>query len=252
MRNRLIGVLPLALVMATAACGGSFTIDSDKDSKSGARDAGPVTSRGFALNGFTGVKVTGPDDVTIRQGDAFAITAKGPQGELDQLEIVTDGSTLSIGRKRDGFSFGGRDHEGVEISITMPKLSMLRLTGSGSIDADSVDGDALEATVTGSGDLKIAKMTGQSAKIAISGSGDVDIGGGTVNSGAISVTGSGDVDADGLVATTLAVSVTGSGNVDAQATGTADVRILGSGDVTVTGGATCTTKQMGSGTATCK
>ena len=78
MRNRLIGVLPLALVMATAACGGSFTIDSDKDSKSGARDAGPVTTRGFALNGFTGVKVTGPDDVTIRQGDAFAITAKGP------------------------------------------------------------------------------------------------------------------------------------------------------------------------------
>ena len=120
MRNRLIGVLPLALVMATAACGGSFTIDSDKDSKSGARDAAPVTTRGFALNGFTGVKVTRPDDVTIRQGDAFAITAKGPQGELDQLEIVTDGSTLSIGRKRDGFSFGGRDHEGVEISITMP------------------------------------------------------------------------------------------------------------------------------------
>src|SRR3546814_18781525 len=74
----------------------------------------------------------------------------------------------------------------------MPRLDKLRLTGSGSIDADSVDGDAIEAAVTGSGDLKFATLTGKDAEIEVSGSGDIEIGGGNIASGDIIDTGSGD------------------------------------------------------------
>src|SRR3546814_13821821 len=70
---------------------------------------------------------------------SFAISAARRQAELDQLEIETDGSTLSIERKRTGWSF--RDHDDVDIAITMPRLSTVKLTGSGSITADSADGD---------------------------------------------------------------------------------------------------------------
>ena len=254
MRNWTMAVLPLALAMTVTACNGTVTTEnSDKVETREARDAGPATTQSYALTGFTGVEVTGPDDVTIRQGDAFAITAKGPKAEIDELEIKLDGQTLSIGRKREGFSFAsGNRSDGVEIAITMPKLGALRLTGSGSIDADTVDGDAVEAVLTGSGDLKVAKLSGASADITVSGSGDIAIAGGTIGSGEIGVTGSGDVDAGGLVAQTLDISVTGSGNVEAQATGKADIRILGSGDVDLSGGGTCSTKTMGSGTATCK
>ncbi|KTE44312.1 MULTISPECIES: head GIN domain-containing protein [unclassified Sphingopyxis] len=246
-----IAALPLALAMTLAACDGKVTV-GDKDAKSETRDAGPPTTQDFALTGFTAVAVAGPDDVTIRQGEKFSITAKGPKAEIDDLEIKLDGTTLSIGRKREGFSFSSRDHDDVEIAITMPKLSGVRLTGSGSIDADTVDGDAVEAVLTGSGDLKVAKLTGKSAELTVSGSGDIEIAGGTIGSGDLNVTGSGDIDAGGLVAATLDVSVTGSGNVAAQATGKADIGILGSGDVDITGGGTCSTKTMGSGTATCK
>lgn len=253
MRNWTMAVLPLALAMTVTACSGTVTTEnSDKVETREARDAGPATTQSYALTGFTGVEVTGPDDVTIRQGAAFSITAKGPKADIDALEIKLDGQTLSIGRKREGFSFSGKNSDGVEIAVTMPKLGALRLTGSGSVDADRVDGDAVEAVLTGSGDVKIAKLTGASADITVSGSGDIEIAGGTIKSGEVSVTGSGDVDAEGLVAETLAVSVTGSGNVGAQATGKADIRILGSGDVDLRGGGTCATKTMGSGTATCK
>ena len=51
---------------------------------------------------------------------------------------------------------------------------------------------------------------------------------------------------------TAAGTITGSGNVDAQATGKADVSILGSGDVTLGGGAKCSSREVGSGTVTCK
>lgn len=250
MRNWTIAALPLALAMTLAACDGKVT-GGGKDAEGATRDAGPPTAQDFALTGFTAVEVAGPDDVTIRQGDKFLVTAKGPKAEMDDLEIKLDGTTLSIGRKREGFSFG-RDHDGVEIAITLPKLSGVRLTGSGTVDADTIDGDAVEAVLTGSGDLKVAKLTGKSAKLTVSGSGDIEIAGGTVGSGDFDVTGSGDIDAGGLVATTLDVSVTGSGNVTAQATGKADIGILGSGDVDITGGGACSTKTMGSGTATCK
>lgn len=246
MRNWMMAILPLALV---TGCNGMEPGGETRDGHGAA--AGPIASRSYALTGFTGVEVAGPDDVTIRQGDAFSISARGRQATLDRLEIKLDGTRLVIGRKREGFRFSSRDEDDLDIAITMPRLMAVRLTGSGSVDADRVDGDAVEAALTGSGDLKVAKLTGKSAKIAASGSGNVEIGGGTIGSGELGVTGSGNIDADALVATVLAVSVTGSGNVDAQATGKADVRVLGSGDAKVTGGATCTTKQTGSGTATC-
>ncbi len=255
MRNWTIAVLPLALAMTVTACSGADRADGDQPAKAEAKpvvDAGPVASKGYALSGFSEVKVTGPDDVTIRQGDSFSISAKGPQAVLDRLEIEVDGPTLSIGRKREGFGFSSREDDDVEISITMPRLNGVRLTGSGSIDADSIDGDAVEAVVTGSGDLKIAKLTAKRADLTVSGSGDIEIGGGTVGAGEYGITGSGDIDADGLVAQTLEVSVTGSGNVEAQATGAAEVSILGSGDVTLGGGAKCSSRQLGSGTVTCK
>lgn len=235
MRNWTMAALPLALAMTIAGCNGADHKDGErpgKDEKSAATDAGPMATRTYALTGFTGVKVAGPDDVTIRRGDTFSISAKGPQAVIDELDIVVDGQTLSIGRQRPGFSFSSRDHEDVEIAITMPRLIAVRLTGSGSIDADSVDGDAVEAAVTGSGDLKITKLNGKSAEISVSGSGDIEIGGGTIGAGEF--------------------GVTGSGNVEAQATGKADVSILGSGDVTLSGGATCSTRQLGSGSVTCK
>lgn len=253
MRNWTMAILPLAAAMTATGCSGA---DHDrahgKDAAARSVEAGPAATRTFALTGFTGVEVTGPDDVTIRQGDAFSISAKGPQAELDELEIKLDGSSLSIGRKREGFSFGRRDHDGVEIAITMPKLGALRLTGSGDIDADVMDGDAVGAVVTGSGDIRVAKLTGKSAEIAVSGSGNVGVAGGTVGTGDYSVTGSGNIEAGGLAATTLDISVTGSGDVAAQATGKADVSILGSGDVDVTGGGACSKRRMGSGSITCK
>lgn len=248
MRNGMIAALPLALAMTVTACSAEVT----NDGKEGRRtvDAGPATTQSYDLKGFTGIKVAGPDDVTVRRGDAFSITAKGPKAVIDELEIELEGDMLSIGRKNSGFSFGSSNDD-VEIAITMPALRALRLTGSGEIDADTIDGDAVEAVVTGSGDLKVAALSGKTAKLRISGSGDIEVAGGTIGSGDFDVTGSGNIDAGGLAATTLDISITGSGDVDAKASSSADVNILGSGDATIGGGAKCTTRTLGSGTATC-
>lgn len=254
MRHWTMAVLPLALAMSVSACQAEQTGAGQEGKAAAPRsaDAGPAATRDFGLSGFTGVRVAGPDDVTIRRGDVFSITATGPRDVIDELDIRVDGDTLAIGRKREGFSVGRAGGEDVDIRITMPRLTALRLTGSGKIDADAVEGEAVEAAVTGSGDLRIGKLTAKRAAVTLAGSGDVDIDGGTAGEADYEVTGSGSIDADALAVTTLGISITGSGDVEAQATGAADVHVLGSGDATVTGGAKCTTRTTGSGTATCR
>lgn len=248
MRNWTMAIVPLALAMTVTACSAEVT-GGGKDGQRTA-EAGPPTTQSYDLKGFSGVKVAGPDDVTIRRGEAFSITAKGPKSVIDELEIKLDGDMLSIGRRNSGISFRSSDDD-VEIAVTLPALRAVRLTGSGEINADTVDGDTVEAVVTGSGDLKVGALNGKSAKITVSGSGDIEVGGGTIGSGDFDVTGSGNIDAGGLSATTLDVSITGSGDVDAKASGSAAIAILGSGDATIGGGGKCTTRTMGSGTATC-
>ncbi|WP_338426336.1 head GIN domain-containing protein [Sphingopyxis kveilinensis] len=248
MRNWTIAALPLALAMTVTGC--SAEVTNDRKDAERTVDAGPTASQEFDLTGFTGVEVTGPDDVTIQRGKNFSVVARGPQAVIDELEIELDGNMLSIGRKDSNFRFNG--DQAVKVTVVMPTLRAVRLTGSGAIDADAVEGDAVEAVVTGSGDLKVAALNGTRAKLRITGSGDLEIGGGTIGAGDYDVTGSGSIDAGGLAAKTLDVSIAGSGDVDAQASDSADISILGSGDATIGGGAKCSTRSLGSGDAICK
>lgn len=247
MRNWTMAALPLALAMTVTACSAETS-----NGKDGTRtvDAGPPASQGFDLTGFTGVEVTGPDDVMIQRGENFSIVARGPRAVIDELEIKRDGDMLSIGRKDSMLRFSG--DQAVKVTVVMPTLRAVRLTGSGAIDADAVDGDAVEAVVTGSGDLKVGALNGTRAKLTITGSGDLEVGDGTIAAGDYDVTGSGSIAAGGLAAKTLDVSIAGSGNVDAQASDSADISILGSGDAKIGGGGKCSTRSLGSGDAICK
>ena len=248
MRNWTMAVLPLALATTVTAC--SAEVGSNGKGEKRTVEVGPTKSQGFDLTGFTGVKVTGPDDVTIRRGDNFSIVARGPQAVIDELEIELDGETLSIGRKESMLRFDG--DQAVEVTVVMPSLRAVHLTGSGAIDADAVEGEATEAVVTGSGDLKIGALNGKNAKLRITGSGDLEVGGGAIGAGDYDVTGSGSIAAGDLAAATLDVSIAGSGDVDAKASDSADINILGSGDATIGGGAKCSTRTLGSGDAICK
>lgn len=255
MRNWTVAALPLAMALTVAGCDGGLTLGKDEAKSESAADSGAPDAEGtrsFAFEDFERVTVTGPDDVTIRRGEAFAIEASGPESELERLEIEKDGKELKIGRKRQGFQMGRIVHKGVKLSITMPRLSAVRLTGSGDIEADTVESDSVSAELTGSGNLKIGSLTAQRGEISITGSGNVEVDGGTLDKGEYNIAGSGNIDAEKLVAKNLDITLAGSGDIEAGATGEADVRVMGSGDVTLTGGAKCSSRTMGSGDVTCR
>jgi len=104
--------------------------------------------------------------------------------------------------------------EPIKINAGGPSLAVLRVSGSGLIDAVGLYGKSLRVKVSGSGRVF---ATGQ------------------VAAARVDVSGSGDVDLSGLKAVELDVNVSGSGSVHAHASEAARVDVSGSGTVRVAG-----------------
>lgn len=232
-----------AAMLPLAACGLANGMSGDV-----VQPSGSGTTRNFDVSGFTGVSLRGEDDVDVRTGPAFKVTATGDSALLDRLEIRKDGDTLRIGRKDGDWRWGG--DKGAKITVTLPRLTSADVAGSGDMTVDRAEGD-FDGSIAGSGNLSIAQLRAGKAGLSIAGSGDLHVAAGQANQIDASIAGSGDLDAAALKAARGEFSIAGSGNIRAQVTGEADISIVGSGDVELTGGAKCSVSAMGSGEARC-
>lgn len=232
-----------AAVLPLAACNFANGMSGDVVQPSGSGG-----TRSFQVADFTGVSLRGADDVEVRTGPAFTVTAEGDSALLDRLEIRKDGSTLRVGRKDGDWKWGGG--KGAKVTVTMPRLVNADVAGSGNMTVDRAEGD-FGGSIAGSGNLNIAQLRGGKADLSIAGSGDLRIAAGQASEIDASIAGSGDIDVFTVRAARGDLSIAGSGNIRAQITGEADISIVGSGDVELTGGAKCSVSKMGSGTARC-
>jgi hypothetical protein len=209
--------------------------------------SGSGGTRQFAASGFTGIDLAGSDDVDVKQGAGFSVTAEGNPQVLDRLDIRVDGDTLRIGRK-PGMPQLAADR-GAVIHVVMPKLTSAAVAGSGDLTADKGEGD-FKGSLGGSGNLRIAALSAATAELSVAGSGDLSVAG-TASKLSASVGGSGNIRAAGLTASSADVSIAGSGQVEAVVKGPADVSLVGSGNAVLTGGAKCSVSAIGSGEARC-
>lgn len=236
-------LVALIVALPLAACGMASGMSGDV-----VQPSGNGGTRNFDVAGFTGVALKGADDVEVRHGASFAVTATGDSALLDKLEIRKDGETLNIGRKDGDWRWGG--DKGAKIVVTLPALRAASVAGSGDMTVDRAQGD-FNGAIAGSGDLNIAQLAGGKAGLSIAGSGNLTVGAGQASDLSARIAGSGNIDAAGVRAERGNISIAGSGNVRAQLTGAAKVSIVGSGNAEVTGGAQCDVSKMGSGTARC-
>ncbi|RYD54260.1 MAG: DUF2807 domain-containing protein [Sphingomonadales bacterium] len=241
---RLLMIAMLPLLATTAAC-------QSKWEKEGASvpASGPGAARTYAASGFTGVDLRGSDDVDVKMGNAFSVTAEGDPKLLDQLDIQVVNGVLRVGRKDSKDGWFGHNDRGARIHVVMPKLASASVGGSGNLSVERAEGD-VSAAVSGSGNLTIADLRGGMSSLSVAGSGDIDVAGVTEKLAA-SIAGSGDIDSTRLTANSAEVSIAGSGDMKGVVKGGAAVSIVGSGDVELTGGAKCAVSAVGSGEARC-
>lgn len=237
MRRLLPVVLSIVLTACGDAMGGGTPVQPSGD--------GP--SRTFAVSGFTGVDVTGPDDVQVRTGAAFSVRAEGDPAALNQLRVARDGDALRIGRTPGVHWSGGR---AATVFVTMPTIADAAVTGSGDLHVDRAAGDRFHAAAMGSGGLTVSALSVGQASLSMTGSGDMTLAGRALAVDA-SVTGSGGLDGARLAVGRAHVAVMGSGDVRLAVEGPADGTVTGSGGVDLGARARCSIRMTGSGEVRC-
>lgn len=231
-----------------AACSIGSSGDADAQGP-GVPASGSGNARTFAVADFDAIDLRGADDVDVRVGSGFSVRAEGASDVLDRLRVERDGKALRIGRRNErGMRWGGGGT--VRVLVTMPRIAGARVSGSGDVSIDRVEGERFDGAIAGSGGLAIAAMQVNAASLSIAGSGDVKVAG-TARRLVVDIAGSGNVDGPDLRSDAARVSVAGSGNVRAGVTGDAQVDLAGSGDVDLGSAARCTTRSHGSGTVRC-
>ncbi|CAN5335803.1 hypothetical protein BH10PSE15_BH10PSE15_11490 [soil metagenome] len=233
----------LIALASLAACSSPGAADSRAPASGGG------TSRLYQVAGFTGIALTGSDDVDVRTGSGFSVRAEGPAAELDKLRIARDGDTLRIGRKDStGIQWG--DSARVKVYVTMPRITAADLTGTGALAIDRVEGERFRLASQGSGDTAIGTLGVEMADLSLAGTGGLAAKG-SARQLKFDVTGTCDLDAAGLKASRATVSVVGTGNVHVAVDGPATVSVTGTGDVDLGPAAHCATTRTGTGDVTC-
>lgn len=208
--------------------------------------SGKVAQESRSVSGYTGIAVSLPGTIVVRQGDYAPIALEADDNLLPEIETVVENGVLKIRFKRK-LSVTGRAT--IRLLVTGPTIESLAVAGSGDILAEALKAQALSVSVAGSGDVKIARLDAQTMKASVAGSGDIKVAGRAAEV-SVSVAGSGDVEAGRLESRRARVSIAGSGDVSVWALESLDVTVAGSGDIRYYGDPSLTKKVAGSGSLT--
>lgn len=238
MHTRLaLGAALAAAALAVTAC--SYTGNGPLLTKDDL--TGEQSTQARDLDGFTAVSIGGYADLTVTEGDEFAVTVTTDSGLQEHVTTRVDGQTLVISLD---FSYFGTA-PAVDVAVTLPALTELDVSGSSDATVRASSPAALAIKVSGSGDVDVAADPA-TLSVKVSGSGTVDAHG-TVTTAQLTVSGSGDIHGKDLTAATANVTVSGSGGASVRVRDSLMAKVSGSGDVAYYGDPHVTTDVSGSG-----
>jgi hypothetical protein len=240
------------LVLALLLIGASYSVLRAQGVGAGAASPGSrlVASEKRTLGASVQeVDVSGPINLTLRQGPAASLEVRGEQRLLANVDTTVDGNTLRIGPR--GILL--RHRQPIEVTLVLPTLDHLNVSGSGQHTvsgfsgdriAVNVDGNAglrfngryrdIDAGLHGSGDMEITGGNAERVMADLKGSGHMILVGGARELHA-EVAGSGELDARHLRAEKADLAHHGAGSSTLYASKRVHVEMTGSGNITVYG-----------------
>lgn len=231
---------------ALAACGDGAGIAQ----ANGGQIAAAV-QRDYEAGRFDSVASMGPHVVLVTVGGRHSVRAEGAAETLDMMEVVVEDGELQIRPKRDHRrDFSWREHQRATFHVALPRLTAAKLSGSGEMKVDRVEGERFAAAVAGSGNLDIGSLRVDDAAFNLAGSGDLSARG-SARRAEVSVAGSGNVHARDVASHTASVRIAGSGDASLTVEDEVTVSIAGSGNADIAGPARCTVARNGDGRTEC-
>lgn len=187
------------------------------------RGSGKMATEMRDLTGFTSISVNNSTDIDIIIGDKYRVELEAEDNLLEIIETEVVRGELRI-TTADGYSI--RSRRGSRLTITMPNLEGIKISGSSDIRAQNINSDELTIEIRGSGDIE---LSGRAEEVEIE------------------IRGSGDIDARDLLAVSVEIDIRGSGDVEISVEENLWVNISGSGDITYYGDPRLKKKIRGSG-----
>lgn len=186
------------------------------------RGSGVSKTEDRTVADFQRLVVEGSPGVSIRVGEAKALTVSGDDNLVPWVTTQVQDGTLTIGIRPGSYSARQR----LTVLVSVPALESVRVRGSSDVEAAGLAGGSFAIEIHGSGNVRAS---------------------GKVDRLEVGVSGSGDVRLDDLESREAQISVAGSGDVDVWSTETLSVSIAGSGDVRYKGEPRVTQSVAGSG-----
>lgn len=195
--------------------------------------AGPTVTRLLTLPTAEGLDVGVFADVTVAEGRPQQITMTGPAPLLDQLRAEVVDGVLCF--RRPG-TVGGwlrklQSPERLKISVVVPVLRQLKLTGAGSLTGlTPLTAPALAVELAGAGRATLRVANSESTHLTISGAGEVILSG-TTPSQDVRLSGAGSYHGYGLRSADAVIRLTGIGTAELTATRSLSAEVSGVGRV---------------------
>ncbi len=194
--------------------------------------SGVVAARFYDVADFTQIALSGEGQVTVVPG-AFRVAASAEDNVLPTIRVSRQGERLLLRRDIDWID-GIRPTVPIEFRVSMPALTAVRVSGSGSVLLGAMASEALTLAVGGSGAMRLAGVEANAIALDVSGGGRLD--GVDVRAGTLRavVAGAGRVGLSGEAAQSV-VRVSGSGLFRGLQlrSGKADVEVEGAGQALV-------------------
>lgn len=191
------------------------------------RANGFIETKIITLDDIEGIDLKINGNVYLTQGTEQEIKVEGKKDAIAKLEKNVQNGIWLI-----DFDQCVINHD-VTIYITLPKLTYVKISGSGDVFGENAfqTGDELvEFKISGSGYINL-EMNATDIESKISGSGDIRLSGAATNH-TLQVSGSGNLSGFDLKSVNQNIEISGSGNAEVFVDGgTLDARISGSGKV---------------------
>lgn len=235
MKNK-VYILLLSL-FTLVSCSASAKVEKVSSDSKGSRT---ITS-GDAI---TSIQNKTPWDIDVVSSSHYAVSLKGPQNILNNINVVLRNGSLIISGK-DGSHYSSSDAS-VKIRVSTDSLRQLISYSSGDIRVDAFNSTAVNMQLMGSGDVTVGSVRATSLTVQLQGAGDAHIGTLHTVSSKVILQGSGDIDIKSAETTSLDCTLQGSGDASISGIQATTVRAIchGSGDLTLAGVATAATYVM--------
>lgn len=238
--TRLLTLGVLLGTLALAACGGSNTATAIKGS-------GIVRSETREVHNFSQIALSGVGTVIVQQGNAEGLRIEAEDNILPLISSTVSDARLTIGVRDSNATLSPT--RPIRYYISARQVSALHLTGSGEIQAPSVQADALEVRIEGAGNVATDGLRVGTLTVGISGTGDYT-GSGAAASQHISIAGTGNYFAKQLRGAEADVSIAGTGSATVRVSDSLIAEIKGIGTILYVGNPQVQQQISGIGTVT--